>query len=262
MACAFELYPVRCGGLIVRWCDMIVLLTDFAQSEYVGVMKAVIYGIAPDAKVVDLCHTIAPQSIIEASWILLNNYRYFPAGTTFCCVVDPGVGTDRKAIAVKAGPYYFVGPDNGLLWETLRGEEITEMREIPVPDDASRTFHGRDVFAKAAANVELGNFDELGDMIGRITKLEFYRQDRKGMVVRIDSFANVVTNIDKLRKEEYSVDIGAKTRRMRFYPDYSSAKAGELFLIEGSNNTLEISIKNGRANDVLGLEAGRKIEIS
>jgi S-adenosylmethionine hydrolase len=241
---------------------MIVLLTDFGHSEYVGVMKAVIADIAPDARVVDLCHTIGPQCIIEASWILLNNYRYFPSDAAFCCVIDPGVGTDRKAIAVKAGSYCFVGPDNGLLWETVRGEQITEMREIPIPRDASRTFHGRDVFAKAAANIELGRFDELGDRIQEIARLEPYRQGRKGIVVRIDNFANVVTNIEKLQKEEYDVDIGGETSRMRFYPNYSLAQAGELFLIEGSSNTLEISMKNGRANDALGLQAGQTIEIS
>jgi S-adenosylmethionine hydrolase len=241
---------------------MIVLLTDFGQSEYVGVMKAVIYGIAPDAKVVDLCHTIAPQSIIEGSWILRNNYRYFPAGATFCCVVDPGVGTDRKAIAAKAGSYKFVAPDNGLLWETVRREQITEMREIPIPDDASRTFHGRDVFAKAAANIELGRFDKLGAKIEEIATLELYRRGRRGIVVRIDSFANVVTNIEKLQNQEYDMDIDGKVYRMRFYPDYSSAQAGELFLIEGSNSTLEISVKNGRANDLLGVAAGARIEIS
>jgi S-adenosylmethionine hydrolase len=241
---------------------MIVLLTDFGQSEYVGVMKAVIYGIAPDAKIVDLCHTVAPQSIIEASWILLNNHRYFPTRSIFCCVVDPGVGADRKAIAVKAGSYYFVGPDNGLLWETLRAEPITEMREIPIPQDASRTFHGRDVFAKAAANIELGGFDKLGARIDRIAEMELYRQGREGIVVRIDSFANVVTNIDKLPKAQYSVNIAGKKIPMRFCPSYSSAQAGELFLIEGSSNTLEISIKDGRANDVLHLVPGTKIEIS
>ncbi|HUT29955.1 MAG TPA: SAM-dependent chlorinase/fluorinase [Sedimentisphaerales bacterium] len=241
---------------------MIVLLTDFGQSEYVGVMKAVIYGIAPDAKIVDLCHTIAPQSIIEASWILLNNYRYFPTTSIFCCVVDPGVGADRKAIAAKAGPYYFVGPDNGLLWETVRAEPITEIREIPIPQEASRTFHGRDVFAKAAANIELGGFDNLGTRIDRIAEMELYRQGREGIVVRIDGFANVVTNIDKLPKAQYSVNIGGKKIPMRFCPSYSSAQADELFLIEGSSNTLEISIKDGRANDVLHLVAGAKIEIS
>jgi len=225
-------------------------------------MKAVIYGIAPDAKIVDLCHTIAPQSIIEAAWILRNNYPYFPAGATFCCVVDPGVGTDRKAIAVKTGCYYFVAPDNGLLWETVRAEGIVEIREIPIPHHASRTFHGRDVFAKAAANVELGSFDKLGASIEKIGELEFYSQGREGIVVRIDNFGNVVTNIEKLPKTEYSVNIGGKKTRMWFYPTYHLANAGELFLIEGSNNTLEISIKDGRANDVLHLAAGTKIEIS
>lgn len=241
---------------------MIVLLTDFGQSEYVGVMKGVIAETAPQAKVIDLCHTIAPQSIIEASWILLNNYRYFPTTSIFCCVVDPGVGTSRKALAVWTGRQYFVAPDNGLLWETLKNEKILGTREVPAPADASKTFHGRDVFAKAAANIELGRFDEMGDPIERIEKLELYRDGRKGMVVRIDNFANVVTNIDKLAKAEYSVTIRQQKTRMSFYPTYSSAPAGELFLIEGSNNTLEISIKNGRANDLLRLGPGTRIEIS
>jgi S-adenosylmethionine hydrolase len=95
---------------------MIVLLTDFGQSEYAGVMKGVIYSIDSDAKIVDLCHDISPQNIIEASWILRNNYKYFPEGAVFCCVVDPGVGTQRKALAVKTEKFYFVAPDNGLLW--------------------------------------------------------------------------------------------------------------------------------------------------
>jgi len=86
---------------------MIVLLTDFGDSEYVGVMKGVIYNIARDAKVVDLCHTVSAQNVIEASWLLKSNYKYFPKGTTFCCVVDPGVGTERKAVAVKTEDYYF-----------------------------------------------------------------------------------------------------------------------------------------------------------
>jgi S-adenosylmethionine hydrolase len=255
-------WPTNCGDPIVRVGDMIVLLTDFGQSEYVGVMKGVIAAIAPQAKVIDLCHTIAPQSIIEASWILLNNFRYFPTTSIFCCVVDPGVGTSRKAVAARTEHYHFVAPDNGLLWETLRKEKILDIREIPVPTDASKTFHGRDVFAKAAANIELGGFDKTGARIDQIDRLDLYRQGREGIVVRIDSFANVVTNIDKLPKAEYSVNIGRKKTRMKFYPDYSSAQEGELFLIEGSNGTLEISIRNGRANDVLGVEPSTRIEIS
>ncbi len=134
---------------------MIVLLTDFGQSEYVGVMKGVICSIAHDANVVDLCHEISPQNIIEASWILKNNYKYFPQGATFCCVVDPGVGTKRKALAVKTDKYYFVGPDNGLLWETLKEQRIVDIRHLVIPKDASRTFHGRDVFAKAGERIAI-----------------------------------------------------------------------------------------------------------
>jgi S-adenosylmethionine hydrolase len=123
-------------------------------------MKAVIYTINPEARITDLCHNISAQNIIEAAWILKNSYRFFPQGTIFCCVVDPGVGTERKAVAVKTNDYYFLAPDNGLLWETLTGQKIVDIRRLPVPEDAGRTFHGRDVFAKAAANIDLNYFTQ------------------------------------------------------------------------------------------------------
>jgi len=242
--------------------DMIILLTDFGQSEYAGVMKGVIYSIAHDARIVDLCHNISPQSIIEASWLLKNNYKYFPEGATFCCVVDPSVGTERKAVGVKTDKYYFVGPDNGLLWETLAEQKIIDIREIAIPGDASRTFHGRDVFAKAAANIDSGNFETIGEKISEIEKLELYQKDREGIVVRIDRFGNIVTNLAKQKKDKYSVKIAEKEYTMRYCPNYHTAKEDELFLIEGSNNTLEISLKNGSANDKLDVKTGEKIKIS
>ena len=241
---------------------MIILLTDFGESEYAGVMKGVIYSIACDARIVDLCHNVHPQSIIEGSWILKNNYKYFPEGATFCCVVDPGVGTERKAIAVKTDKYYFVGPDNGLLWETVAEQKIIGIRQIAVPTDASRTFHGRDVFAKAAANIELSKFETIGEKIKQIEKLELYKKAREGIVVRIDRFGNIVTNIDRQEKIEYSVEIGQKQYTMGYCWNYDSAREGELFLIEGSNRTLEISVKNGNANDKLHLKTGQRIKIS
>ncbi len=242
--------------------DMIVLLTDFGDSEYVGVMKGVIYRCAQDAKVVDLCHTIQPQSIIEGSWILKNNYKYFPEGAIFCCVVDPGVGTERKAIAVKTESYYFVGPDNGLTWETLAEQKIIEIRQITVGADASRTFHGRDVFAKAAAQIEKGEFENTGDKLETIEKLEFYKKDREGIVVRIDQFGNIITNLTRQGKNKYHVETAENKYTMNFYANYDSAKEGELFLIEGSSNTLEISLKNGNANEQLCMKPGEKIKIS
>jgi len=241
---------------------MIILLTDFGESEYVGVMKGVIYSIACDARIVDLCHNVHPQSIIEGSWILKNNYKYFPEGATFCCVVDPGVGTERKAIAVKTDKYYFVGPDNGLLWETVAEQKIIGIRQIAVPTDASRTFHGRDVFANAAANIDSDNFETIGEKIKKIEKLELYQKGREGIVVRIDRFGNIVTNLGKLEKDKYSVVIGEKEYVMRYCPNYMRAKEDELFLIEGSNNTLEISLKSGNANDRLAVRPGKKIKIS
>ncbi|MHC4546050.1 MAG: SAM hydrolase/SAM-dependent halogenase family protein [Planctomycetota bacterium] len=241
---------------------MIVLLTDFGKSEYVGVMKGVIYKIACDTKIVDLCHDISPQNIIEASWLLKNNYKYFPKGATFCCVVDPGVGTERKALAVKTEDFYFVAPDNGLLWETLKHQRIIEIRQIPVPPDASRTFHGRDVFAKAAINIDLGNFNDVGEKIKEIETLELYQSQRQGLVVRIDRFGNIVTNLPKLDKDKYSVRIDGKKYLMNYYPNYNSAKDNELFLIEGSSNTLEISLKNESADDKLHVKVGEKITIS
>jgi len=262
---------------------MIVLLTDFGQSEYAGVMKGVIYSIDNDAKIVDLCHDISPQNIIEASWILKNNYKYFPEGAVFCCVVDPGVGTQRKALAVKTEKFYFVAPDNGLLWETLGEQKVLDIRQIPVPEDASppdawrasRTFHGRDVFAKAAANISQGRFETIGQKIKKtvrqahrgeqsraIEKLELYLDGRTGIVVRIDSFGNIITNVAKLDKDKYAIESGDKKWTMRYHPNYDSAKEGELFLIEGSNNTLEISLKNASANDKLQLKPGKRISIS
>jgi len=241
---------------------MIVLLTDFGQSEYVGVMKGVIYSIDGDAKIVDLCHDIQPQNVIEASWLLKNNYKYFPKGAAFCCVVDPGVGTKRRALAVKTDNYYFVAPDNGLLWETLKQTRIVDIRQIPVPKDASRTFHGRDVFAKVAANINKGNFEDLREKVEKIEKLELYQQAGEGIVVRIDKFGNVITNMPKQDKDKYSVEINEKKYTMNCYLNYDAAKDDELFLIEGSSNTLEISLRNGNANDKLQTKTGDKIKIS
>ena len=240
---------------------MIVLLTDFGLSEYVGVMKGVIYRVHESAKIVDLCHDISPQSVIEASWILKSNCTYFPKDAIFCCVVDPGVGTERKALAVKTVDYTFVAPDNGLLWETLKEQQIVAMRVIPIPQDASRTFHGRDVFAKAAANIDLGRFDTLGPTTDEIEKLELYRNQRLGTVVRIDRFGNIITNLPSEGKTTYSVEVCGRRCRMVFYPNYDEAADDELFLIEGSYKTLEISLKNGNANGRLQIETDSRIEI-
>lgn len=240
---------------------MIVLLMDFGASEYVGVMKGVILGLAPGTEIIDLCHSIGAQCVIEGAWVLKNAYKYFPKGAIFCCVVDPGVGTERRAIAVKTEGYYFVGPDNGLLWEAVAEQKVAEIRELSVPADASNTFHGRDVFAKAAAQIEQGKFEKLGKVIKEMKILEFYKKGREGTVVRVDVFGNVVTNLEKLEKDRYAATVGGKRYKMKYYATYEEAKEGELFLIEGSSGTLEISLKNDSANERIGTKAGERIRI-
>lgn len=241
---------------------MIVLLTDFGQSEYVGVMKAVIYRAHPGAKIVDLCHTIRPQCLVGASWVLRNNYRYFPPGTAFCCVVDPGVGGARRAIVVRIDDYFFVAPDNGLLWETLKDRDIVAIRQVPIPAGASRTFHGRDVFAGAAAETDLGRFDAIGPEVDTIEKLELHLHGREGTVVRIDHFGNIVTNLPPLNKTDFIVTIAGRERAMRHYPTYEAAPDDELFLITGSCNTVEISLKNASAVERFSSTPGDRITIA
>jgi S-adenosylmethionine hydrolase len=241
---------------------MIVLLTDFGQSEYVGVMKGVILSIDPDVRIVDLCHTISPQCLVEASWVIKNNYTHFPSGAVFCCVVDPGVGSERRAIIVKTDHNIFVAPDNGLLTEALRNQTVVTIRQLRIPVGASRTFHGRDVFARAAARAHLGHFDDLGDEIEEIEALELYHEGREGFVVRIDRFGNIVTNLPPLDKDTYTVSAGDRTQDLPYYPTYAVAPANELFLITGSNDTLEISRKNASAYAYLPLSAGQRITIA
>ncbi len=241
---------------------MIVLLTDFGLGEYVGVMKGVILSIDPEARIVDLCHDIRPQSLVEAAWILRHNFACFPPDSTFCCVVDPGVGTARRAIAVQTQSYRFIAPDNGLLWETLKEQEVVAVRQIPIPADASATFHGRDVFAKAAAQANLGRFDALGPRIESIEPFDLHRADREGLIVRIDRFGNVVTNLPALGQSQYTVRAGAHEHTLPYFATYDQAPVGTLFLITGSHNTLEISLKNANADELLHLTSGQIITIA
>ena len=136
----------------------IVLLTDFGLEDlYVGVMKGVMRKIMPSVTFVDITHSISPQSVREAALALMNTYHYFAEGTVFLVVVDPGVGTQRRPIAVKAGEYYFVAPDNGVLSYVMRGFDSYQAYELNKPDywldDVSNTFHGRDIFAPISAHL-------------------------------------------------------------------------------------------------------------
>jgi len=242
---------------------MIVLLTDFGESEYVGVMKGVILSIDPNARIVDLTHSISPQSVREAAWVLLKSYRYFPKQTVFVCVVDPGVGTGRDAILVTTPEYTFISPDNGLLNPTL--EEASEKRvySIHVDSSVSYTFHGRDVFAVAAGNYHSGiPVEKIGSPKPALEiPLSFYLEGRTGEVIRIDRFGNIITNIPPLDAERLQVRYGTRDFTLPLCRTYAEGPSSGLFVLVGSYGSLEIAMQNKRAIDYLPIDVGDRISI-
>ena len=242
---------------------MIVLLTDFGESEYVGVMKGAILSIAPSAQIVDLTHSIAPQSVREGAWVLLQSYHRFPRDTLFVCVVDPGVGTQRDAVLVNTSCYTFIGPDNGLMYPTVVRDGVEEIFSLNINESASATFHGRDVFAVVAAYYEMQDAEDyLGPTKDSLDiKLKFHLDGREGEVVRIDRFGNIITNLPPVDYGALTLSTKSIILPLSHYRTYEEGPDEGLFIITGSSNTLEISAKNARASDHLPLTAGDQLTI-
>lgn len=259
---------------------LIALLTDFGGKDpYVGVMKGVIYRINPGARVVDLGHEVPPQDIREAAFILNYSYKYFPQGTIYVVVVDPGVGSRRKIVCLKTSDYLFLAPDNGVLTFIAQKEKIEKIVEVTnrryFLEEVSRTFQGRDIFAPLAAHLSRGlELTGLGSPISRIEELEIPRarfSDEKleGEVIYIDRFGNLITNIAQvdLKKLEQrfsdrkvKISVGGK-EIPKVNKSYAESKPGQLLAILGSSNHLEISLNQGNAQKALGLDRGEKILI-
>lgn len=242
---------------------MIALLTDFGSSAYVGAVKGVIYRHHPEAKVVDVCHDVRPFAVREAAWLLLTTYRYFPEGTVFLAVVDPGVGSSRQPLAVATRNYKFVGPDNGLLFPAAAADGIEQVVALARPPDAARTFEARDVFAPAAARLDRGaDLTSLG-LPARIEhRLLFHRRDREGEVVYVDRFGNIVTNLPPVPDTRwYRVTAGSFGADLPYYDTYTLAPPEQPFLVTGSAGTLEVSVRSGSAADVLPLAPGTRISV-
>lgn len=191
--------------------NIVALLTDFGIDDiYVGVMKGVILNINPDAQIIDITHAIRPQSVREGAFALMNSFRYFPDGTTFCIVVDPGVGSTRKPIAVKTEKYQFIAPDNGVLSYTLSmigGDYETVALENPAYQlkYVSQTFHGRDIFSPTAAYMARGDieFADFGSSLDKLfnfplPQLTYDTHRLIGEVMHIDHFGNIITSIGQL----------------------------------------------------------------
>ena len=256
---------------------VITLMTDFGTSDhYVGVMKGVILNINPQVQIVDLTHAIPPQDINGAAFLIDSAYRYFPTGTIHVVVVDPGVGSSRRAIVCRTATAYFVCPDNGLLTHILCNEE--HIHAVAVENSAyflpqmSNTFHGRDIFAPIAAHLSRGvPIDELGNPVAQPVQFpvphpEVTAEAIIGHVIWIDSFGNLVTNIshDILESLEQKNDVvihAGSAQLSHLNRSYAESAIGEVLAIVGSSNRLEISINQGDAAQVLGLKRGDTITI-
>jgi S-adenosyl-L-methionine hydrolase (adenosine-forming) len=255
---------------------VIALLSDFGtRDHYVGTMKAVIVGICPDATLVDITHEIPPHDVVDGALQLAAAYKYFPAGTIFVAVVDPGVGSARRGLAVDTGDFRFVCPDNGLLTVVLRDVpakkvvELTERRYAR--PTVSRTFEGRDRFAPAAAWLAKGiQLAALGRGVTDCYRLDIPTpriEDGRihGAVLRIDRFGNLVTNVDRKTFEKFGregVQIAAGGATVgRLVATYAEIQPGEVCALFGSTDHLELAANAGSAADILGLTRGASIEV-
>lgn len=241
--------------------QLVTLLTDFGLSDvYVGVMKGVIAQINPDIKVVDLTHEIPPQDVAAARFCLMDAYLYFPPGTVHVAVVDPGVGSRRRGVAITIAEGFLVGPDNGLFAgifsqsPAISAIELTNSRYWR-PDSPSSTFHGRDIFAPVGAYLASGTrFSQLGTPIDPATLVQLpiptYRKTGTGFVGEIqycDRFGNLVTNIPGLAIVGQSWSVEIADRKIPGVRTYSDCKSGELVSLVGSHGWVEIAVNGGSA---------------
>lgn len=256
---------------------VVALLSDFGTKDhYAGTMKAVVLGVCPDATLVDIGHEIPPHDVLAGALELAACYRYFPAGTVFLVVIDPGVGSARRGLAAEVGEYFFVAPDNGVLTAVFndtppkRVIELTE-RKYARPS-TSRTFEGRDRFAPAAGWLAKGiELARLGRTVSGYERLAIPEPavdaDRiAGEVIRVDRFGNLVTNIDRAVFERFASDghlaICAGGREIpRVVTTYAEAGEGELCALFGSTDHLEVAIHAGSAAAVLGIGRGGTVDV-
>ena len=256
---------------------IITLMTDFGTSDhYVGVMKGVILNINPQVQIVDITHAIPPQDVHGAAFLIDSAYRYFPTGTIHVIVVDPGVGSERRAVVCQTETAYFVCPDNGLLTHILHNEK--HAHAVAVENSAyflpqvSNTFHGRDIFAPVAAHLSCGvPIGKLGNPVTHpvqlpIPKPQVTDKTVIGHIIWIDSFGNLVTDVSHEILESLEgrngVVIHAESVEIdHLNRSYAESEIGEVLAIIGSFSRLEISINQGNAAQVLGLKRGDAITI-
>jgi S-adenosylmethionine hydrolase len=256
---------------------IITLLTDFGnQDPYVGAMKGVILSLNPEAVLVDLTHEVPPQDTIAGAFLLSEAAPYFPPGTIHLAVVDPGVGTPRRALAAKARDKFWVGPDNGLFHLAFQEAPDLELVSLGNPDyfreSVSSTFQGRDIFAPVAAHLSLGTpLHALGPPITDPVALSwpqatFTPEAVRGEIVYVDGFGNLVSNIKGsdllawLSEKSHVIILGSLTLKGLAHT-YGDVASGEFLALVGSHGYLEIACARGNAAKRLGVGKGRSLSV-
>ena len=271
--------------------NIIALITDFGTKgqHYVAVMKAVILNINPRVKIIDISHGIASYSIIEASYILKTTYKHFPKTTVFITVVDPGVGSPRRIIALKTkSNYFFIGPDNGIFPNAFNRAEISDCISIQnekyFNQPVSSTFHGRDIMAPVGAYITKHKNFPLSDLgpkfdfnslikIPIIIKIDLENRSIMSLIQHIDSFGNGVTTIpmignkiedsDLIIEDEFKISIIINNNKYDgiFSSHFSSVPKNSILFLVGSTGFLEVSINQGHAANILDFKLGDIITI-
>jgi S-adenosyl-L-methionine hydrolase (adenosine-forming) len=256
---------------------VISLLTDFGtQDGFVGILKGVILGINPGVSIVDLSHEVQPQDILTGALILRSAIAFFPPGTIHVAVVDPGVGSVRRAIMVETATSLLVGPDNGLLSGAAPPESVQRVIQLTnsryfLPR-VSQTFHGRDIFAPVAAHVSLGvPPEDFGPSVAHMERLalpvvEYASHKLTGSVIALDRFGNIITNITAadllpFPMENLSVSIGP-VQIHGLASTYASVPVGAVTALLNSWGMLEIAVRNGSAAQQLGVQRGRAVVVA
>lgn len=246
----------------------ITLLTDFGTADgYVAEMKGVLLCAAPTVPLIDVSHDVPAHDVEFARLTLARYWRRYPAGTVHLVVVDPGVGSTRAAIAVASDGRFLVGPDNGVLSPALFALDARAIA-LPTAPTASPTFHGRDVFAPAAAALACGaSPDDLGetlnDPVRHRTPQPVRRSDGaiEGEVLTVDRFGNALTNLLARDVEAVLLQHGLESQRIRLVRTYSDAAPGEAVALVGSNGFLEIAVRDGSAAGVLSISRGQRVAV-
>jgi len=276
--------------------SIITLTTDFGYDDpYVAAVKGAILSINPEANIVDISHSIAPQNILQGAFTLSVAYRYFPKQTIHMAIVDPGVGSERRGIILKTASAFFVAPDNGILSYVIddlfpnvvpqsigqgpRNQTTTEvlfkkgLEAAAITDPrfwrhpVSPTFHGRDIFAPVAAGISLGiSIYEFGEKINSLHILPIPKPSPDpqgnlvGQILHIDRFGNLITNVKNADLPGKDVTVEVAGQRIQGITDYYAQNKGVMAIV-GSSGYLEVSLRDGNASDFLGLTVGDQVRV-